>query len=156
MEGVRRALPVAPAEWERLAAAVAAGVPGPAARRLGVALRPAVAPSPPGVRWLSPRLLFVRVDPEDVAVLGATARGLGARLLPCPSAPVGVDALSTLVWDLALVHGLLDLDPGEDAEILRYWGADGPLLATPPPVAVAAHHRLAARVHTLWDAGRHG
>jgi hypothetical protein len=54
----------------------------------------------------------------------------------------------------ALVHGLLDLDPGEDGEVLRYWGADGPLFTAPPPVALAAHGRLAARVHTLWAAGR--
>ncbi|WP_220187682.1 hypothetical protein, partial [Pseudonocardia pini] len=62
-------------------------------------------------------------------------------------------ALSAVVWDMALVHGLLDLDLGGDVEVLRYWGADGPLFTAPPPVALAAHRRVAARVYALWTAG---
>jgi hypothetical protein len=136
------------------------------ARRLQAAMAPAVEGGPCGVRHLSPRLVFVTVDAGDVAVLGEAARTLGASLLPAAptaassAAPVldradTTAALSAVVWDMALVHGLLDLDPGSDAEVLRHWGTDGPLFTTPPPVAVAAHRRTAARVHALWAAGRH-
>lgn len=156
MEGLRRALPVDPGEWRRLVGSVVSGLDPHTGGRLREALRPATTPQR-GLRWLSPRLVFVRVRQVDVAVLGETARALGAQLLPGSPAdsPVATEGLSTLVRDMALVHGLLDLDPGEDGEVLRYWGADGPLVVIPPPVALAAHRRLAARVHTLWEAGGH-
>ncbi|MCF7553479.1 hypothetical protein [Pseudonocardia sp. WMMC193] len=154
MGEVRRALPVAPADWRRLVDSVASAVDRATARRLRSALLPATTARREPWR-LSPPLVFVRVRPEDVAEIGAAGRRLGTALLPgrrAPAAPVATEALAVLVRDLALVHGLLDLDPGEDAEVLRHWGADGPLFTAPPPVAVAAHHRLAARIHALWQA----
>jgi hypothetical protein len=168
-----RAVPYAPAEWRRLLCSVALGfatvgnpppaIP-PAATRLVAALSPAGRRARPGERTLEPRLVHVIVDAADVAELGAAARTLGRQLLAAPAAagPVGSPvpvrrgssvALPELVRDLALVHGLLDLDPGIDGVVLRRWGADGPLFTPPPPEALAAHHRLAGRVLAMWDAG---
>jgi hypothetical protein len=117
---------------------------------------------------LQPWLEFVTVDLGDVAVLGATARRLGRGLLPAPNlaparggvtealeraAGAGTTTPSALVVEFARVHGVLDLDLGESLETLRRWGADGPLFARPPDSALAAHRRIAARVHTMWSAG---
>jgi len=176
MNGLWRALPAVPGEWIRLSSAVGLGMAsaggsaqssGPeaaaalaAAGRLQRALAPATRRPPPG--GLSPALVFVTAEAEDVAALGVAARRLGAGLLPAEPGVSGTAAptvglsgrLSGLVWDMALVHALLDLDPGEDGETLRCWGADGPMVVGPPPVAVAAHRRLAARVYALWTTGR--
>ncbi|GAA4683504.1 hypothetical protein GCM10023215_17380 [Pseudonocardia yuanmonensis] len=182
--GVRRALPYAPGEWTRLVAsmvmglATLAGTARPSALPPGLALEcgchlvavldPACRSARRGERHLSPHLVYVTVDPGDVAVLGAAARELGSRLLPHtpgpadPAAPSPVldppitgtaAALTVLVPDMTLVHVLLDTDHGSDADVLRRWGADGPVVATPPPEALAAHHRVAARVLHLWRAG---
>lgn len=156
MGEVRRALPVAPADWERLVDSAASAVDPETARRLRAALLPATTARREPWR-LSPPLVFVRVRPEEVAAIGAAARRLARQLSPgrrTPAAPAATEALAVLVRDLALVHGLLDLDPGEDAEVLRHWGADGPLFTAPPAVAIAAHPRLAARVHALRHAQR--
>ncbi|MCE0764681.1 hypothetical protein LWC35_17450 [Pseudonocardia kujensis] len=125
---------------------------------------------------LSPHLVYVTVDPGDVTVLGAAARELGTRLLPpapggaagpwwgpespVPESPVldppatgTAEAPAVLVPDMTLVHVLLDTDHGTDTDVLHRWGADGAVLGTPPPEALAAHHRVAARVLTLWRAG---
>ncbi|MFR9801986.1 hypothetical protein ACL02T_06735 [Pseudonocardia sp. RS010] len=183
--GVRRALPYAPGEWTRLVSSVVTGlatVAGAArgtslprglalecGRHLVAALGPACRPARPGERYVSPHLVYLTVDFGDVAVLGAGARDLGARLLPPgvpgPAGPspvldppvtgTGV-ALPVLVPDMTLVHVLLDTDHGTDADVVRRWGADGPVFGTPPPEALAAHHRIAARVLTLWRAGLAG
>lgn len=140
-------------------------------RHLVTALDAACRPVRRGEQHLSPHLVYVTVDPGDVVVLGAAARELGLRLLPNVLAPNEAGgpwpvldppstdapaALSVLVPDMTLVHVLLDTDHGSDTDVLRRWGADGPLLGAPPPEALAAHHRVAARVLTLWRAGRTG
>ncbi|MCW0214906.1 MAG: hypothetical protein OJJ54_16225 [Pseudonocardia sp.] len=136
--------------------------------RLCAALTPARAAASPGSMWLQPRLAFVTVDPVDIAVLGAAARRLGRTRLPEPSLTPGhawtgeavrraAQASSTtpprVVVELARVHGVLDLDLGQDMAVLRRWGADGPVLVRPPGAALAAHRRIAGRVHTMWVAG---
>jgi hypothetical protein len=140
-------------------------------RHLVAALAPACRAAPRDEPHLVPHLVYVTVDSGDVAVLGAAARELGTRLLPHapgsgdPAGPSPVldlpatgtaAALTLLVPDMTLVHVLLDTDHGTDVDVLRRWGADGPVFGTPPPEALAAHHRVAARVHTLWRAGRAG
>ncbi|MCE3551628.1 hypothetical protein LWC33_09195 [Pseudonocardia sp. RS11V-5] len=140
-------------------------------RHLVAALDPACRPARRGEQHLDPHLVYVTVDPADVTLLGAAARELGTRLLPwMPSAPAGpspvpetpvldppatgtAEALAVLVPDMALVHVLLDTDHGTDTDTVRRWGADGAVFRTPPPAAVAAHHRVAARVLWLWRAG---
>jgi hypothetical protein len=183
MEPLRRALPYAPGDWQRLSTAVSLGLaatPGAplgadpavrvaAAQRLQAALAPSLEGGPRSGRHLGPRLVFVTVAAADVALLGEAAHTLGAGLLPTATtgaqaaAPASdrpvldradTTALAAVVWAMALVHGLLDLDLGEDVEVLRYWGADGPLFTAPPPVALAAHRRVAARVYALWTVGR--
>ena len=140
-------------------------------RRLVTALDAACRPARRGEQHLSPHLVYVTVDPGDVVVLGAAARELGLRLLPhvpAPGDPGGASpvldppatdapaALSVLVPDMTLVHVLLDTDHGSDTDVLRRWGADGPVFDAPPPEAIAAHHRVAARVLMLWRAGLPG
>jgi hypothetical protein len=140
-------------------------------RQLVAALDPACRPARRGEPHLSPPLVYVTVDPGDVTVLGAAALELGTRLLPHPPGsgdPAGPSSvldlpatgtaatLSLLVPDMTLVHVLLDTDHGTDIDVLHRWGADGPVFETPPPEALAAHHRVAARVHTLWRAGQVG
>ncbi|WP_344421640.1 hypothetical protein [Pseudonocardia ailaonensis] len=169
--GLCRAVPYAPADWRRLLCSVALGFAAtgnpppslsPAATRLVAALAPAARRARPGEHHLEPRLVHVTVDADDVAELGSHARALGRQLLATPAAagtgssagpgPSAV-ALPDLVRDLAMVHGLLDLDPGVDGIVLRRWGADGPLIVPPPPEALEAHHHLAGRVFAMWDAG---
>jgi hypothetical protein len=182
--GVRRAVPYAPGEWARLVSSAVTGFatlarstrpgslpPGLAlecGHHLVAALDSACRPARRDQRHLSPHLVYVTVDPGDVAVLGAAARDLGTRLLPHvpgPGDPAGpspvldppatgtASALTVLVPDMTLVHMLLDTDHGTDTDVLRRWGADGPVFETPPPEALAAHHRVAARVLWLWRAG---
>ncbi len=106
---------------------------------------------------------FLTVDADDVDVLGRAARALGASLLPgghpdvastlCRAAEaVGCDPDELLV-QLARVHGVLDLDLGADGEMLRLWGADGPVFVTPPGEALVAHRRTAARIYRMWHGG---
>ena len=185
--GVRRALPYAPGEWTRLVSSVVMGLatlagtarpgtPSPdlaleCGRRLVDVLEPACRPAGPGEPHLSPHLVYLTVDPGDVAVLGGATRELGSRLLPHPAGPADpggpspvldppatgtAAALAVLVPDMTLVHVLLDTDHGSDTDLLHRWGADGPVFRTPPPEALAAHHRVAARVLTIWRAGLGG
>lgn len=109
---------------------------------------------------------FVTVDATDVDVLGRAARELGASLLPggrpdvaaalCRAAEAVGCGPDDLLVQLARIHGVLDLDLGADGEVLRLWGADGPVFVTPPDEALAAHRRTAARVYRMWHGGEAG
>jgi hypothetical protein len=170
--GVLSGLMLGVAEQERCTGPVAPPLGGGAAMRAWGRLSAALAsarraPSSAALR-LQPWLEFVTVDLGEVAVLGAAARQLGVGLLPAPSlapapgavtealeraAGAGTTTPSKLVVEFARVHGVLDLDLGEDLLTLRRWGADGPLFVRPPGSALAAHRRISARVHAMWSAG---
>lgn len=111
-----------------------------------------------------PALCFVTVAAADVAVFGAAARELGRSHSACGNQAVTLALARSatavqrtpeqLIMQVARVHGVLDLDLGADGHILTEWGADGPVFVTPPPVALAAHRRIASRVYTMWQAGQ--
>lgn len=113
------------AAWDRVDAAVSAAH--------------AARPGPVGPR----DLVFVSVDPVDAAlVVDALAPVVLAPLLH--RAPGGTDVL------LAGLRAALADDLGSDGDVLREWGADGPMFVAPPGAALAAHRRIAARVLTAW------
>ncbi|ALE78239.1 hypothetical protein HX744_08950 [Pseudonocardia sp. ICBG1122] len=113
--------------------------------------RPGYGPGP------CPDLCLVPVGPADVAALGLLAAALGARTLPGAdggplrraAAAAGTTA-PALVLELARVHGVLDLDLGADGELLYALAG----VRTTGTAAAAAHDAVAARVGTMWAAGR--
>lgn len=173
---VRRALPRIGGEWADVAGQVTAFLLDRAAEapsthlpalqawdRLDAEVRPAQSRSSvrPGVPYAD--LVFVSVDVADIAAVKTAAldmagQGSGYAAPVAEGAGAGVVTLRPVglagrpQCELARVHGVLDLDLGRDGEILREWGADGPLFARPPGEALAAQRRIAARVYAIWKA----
>jgi hypothetical protein len=150
---VRRALPRVGAAWPaartRVSAALVDLAWGDAAflaavaawHRIDAAVTAAQAarPGPVGPR----DLVFVSVDPADAAlVVDALDPGVLGPLLG--RTPAGTAAL------LGGLRAALGTDLGPDGDVLREWGADGPVFVVPPGAARAAHRRIAARVLTAW------
>lgn len=103
-----------------------------------------------------PDLCLVTVAPPDVDVLGRCARDLGRTLLP--GLP-GTDALrravagtgwtpTDLVSVLARLHGVLDIDPGADGDLLHVLAG----IRTDAADVRAAHRRVVDRVGRMWAA----
>jgi hypothetical protein len=146
---------------------------------LGAAVRVAwaVAPTQSGPGRVLPRLLapdgrtrhvalrFVELDPADLEVLGAAARAVGRCVLP----GAGVDELTAvleqhaagrdttvgaLVFQLARLHGLLDLAWTDDVALLysRICAA-GPADVVLTSAEEAAYQRTAGRFDGMWTPG---
>jgi hypothetical protein len=99
-----------------------------------------------------PTLCLVTVLPSDVDALGRCARELGATLLPGRDASrlrdVTAGRPEDLVAALARVHGVLDIDPGPDGDLLHVLAG----IRTDALDVRAAHVRVAARVGRMWAA----
>ncbi|TCK25145.1 hypothetical protein [Pseudonocardia endophytica] len=99
-----------------------------------------------------PSLCLVTVHPSDVDALGRCARELGAALLPGRDASSLRDATGgrpqELVAALARLHGVLDIDPGPDGDLLHVLAG----IRTDAADARAAHARVAERVGRMWGA----
>ncbi len=103
-----------------------------------------------------PALCLVTVLPSDVDRLGRCARALGRTLLPgTPGGPALEQAVAgtgrspaDLVAGLARLHGVLDLDPGDDGTTLHVLAG----VRTDAPGVWAAYHRVATRVGWMWAA----
>ncbi|MEV1293751.1 hypothetical protein [Pseudonocardia sp. NPDC049635] len=115
--------------------------------------RPAYEPGP------CPDLCLVAVHPSDVEPLGRLAHELGRCMLPgtradtAPALLRAADAAGVgpceLVVELARMHGLLDLDHGQEAELLYTLAG----VRTAGTATLAAHDRIARRVAVMWSAG---
>lgn len=115
--------------------------------------RPGYRPGP------CPDLCLVALHPADVEPIGRLARELGRCLLPgaCTgtarallrAASAAATGPCGLVVELARVHGLLDLDHGQDGELLYVLAG----VRTEGAGTLAAHDRVAERVAAMWSAG---
>ncbi|MEU6697212.1 hypothetical protein [Pseudonocardia sp. NPDC046786] len=111
---------------------------------------------PPGP---CPDLCLVAVHPADIEPIGRLARELGRCLLPgarpttartlLRAASAAATGPCGLVVELARMHGVLDLDHGQDAELLYALAG----VRTTGATILAAHDRVAGRVAAMWAAG---
>lgn len=146
---------------------------------LGAAVRVAwaVAPTQSGPGRPLPQLLapdgrtrhaplrFVEIDPDDLAVLNGAAAELGRCLLPGSGAEelatvleqhaAGRDTTAgALVFQLARVLGLLDLEWTADVELLYHRvAAAAPDDAVLTSAEEAAYQRTAGRFEAMWAPG---
>jgi hypothetical protein len=146
---------------------------------LGAAVRVAwaVAPTQSGPGRVLPRLLapdgrthhaplrFVELDPTDLEVLGAAASSLGRCLLPGAGmeelgavleqhAAARDTTVGALVFQLARLHGLLDLEWTDDVDMLHTRiSAAGSSDVVLTSAEEAAYQRTAGRFDAMWAAG---